>query len=670
MRASLTLALALAAPLPAFGEEALPELSLPEIEVPSTRLREPGEGGDSLPAFGTSILVDSRPGVQSGVEDLLEGQTGLDVRAFGSPGHYSLLSVRGADPAHTLVSLDGVPLVDPNAGPFDLSGIPAFLIERIEVYRGQAPARLGASGIGGRLNIITRRPHADVLQASASAGSFDSYRAGVRGAAVSGPWEALAAIEGFASSGRFDFKDDNATPYNPDDDAEVTRANNDVSHAALLARGRYSAPGGRWMAELLAEGFRKEQGLAGFSSNQSQDARLGHQRGMLAATLQAPRWMQGLDDSFLRAYLRHQQDHFEDPQGEVGIGRQDRTGRFTQTGIHGYAETVPTPIGRFGFGLRGEVERFLEAEKMDQLADPLHARNHLEAMVEDRWHVLDTLEIALAWRGDRWHSAFDASAMPDVQALESRDVTEWRNSPYAGIKWRATDSLAFRANAGRYHRAPGFLELFGNRGAVAGNPELKPESATNWDAGLTGGLDLGGGKACLFVEAAWFENRAKDLIAFVQNSQLTSKAQNIGKAVTRGFEGRLELDHSGIVQLEAGYTRLFSEDRSEAAYLRGNDLPHRPRHSMSALSRLNLPFAGLFHRFQYQSRQSLDRANVRWAPARRSHDAGASFPLGAFRLTLEARNLRDERQQDYIGYPQPGRSFWAVLDWRWEDKPE
>ncbi len=75
-------------------------------------------------------------------------------------------------------------------------------------------------------------------------------------------------------------------------------------------------------------------------------------------------------------------------------------------------------------------------------------------------------------------------------------------------------------------------------------------------------------------------------------------------------------------------------------------------------------------------------------PARLLHAAGVRLALqrsgrGEVRLTLEGRNLGDRRVgylplsppqngltqapvalADYFGYPLPGRSFYATLDWR------
>jgi outer membrane receptor protein involved in Fe transport len=79
-----------------------------------------------------------------------------------------------------------------------------------------------------------------------------------------------------------------------------------------------------------------------------------------------------------------------------------------------------------------------------------------------------------------------------------------------GVIVAPLDYLSFKANAGRSYRAPSFGELFfPNEGFIRGNPDLKPETAYDFDIGFI----LSHPRAAL--EVSYFRSHIDDLILFV-----------------------------------------------------------------------------------------------------------------------------------------------------------
>nr|WP_246105643.1 TonB-dependent receptor [Sporomusa termitida] len=93
------------------------------------------------------------------VEDIIFDETGVTrtVDAMGRVG----VSIRGAEPRHTLILVDGQPVMGDFAkysGAGDeVMRLGAENVERIEIIRGAASAKYGADAIGGVVNIITRK---------------------------------------------------------------------------------------------------------------------------------------------------------------------------------------------------------------------------------------------------------------------------------------------------------------------------------------------------------------------------------------------------------------------------------------------------------------------------------------------------------------------------------
>ncbi|MGH7856686.1 MAG: TonB-dependent receptor domain-containing protein, partial [Candidatus Binatia bacterium] len=244
----------------------------------------------------------------------------------------------------------------------------------------------------------------------------------------------------------------------------------------------------------------------------------------------------------------------------------------------------------------------------------------------------------------------------------SRDRSDTLTSPRAGLRWDALPGFSLRANAGRFYRIPTFLELFGNTGTILGNPDLDPESG--WSADLGARYQL---IPLWLFEVTGFFRDTNDLIVFEQNSQRTSIAMNVSRARALG----VELSASGRVRwldLQGNFTFQDLEDRSRVPFLRGNDLPGRPRRQgFGRASLASLPVEPFFE-VDLTGANFLDRANLVKAPARTILNAGAGFDAGSLavwlaglRALLELKNLTDNRILDVAGFPLPGRSYFGSL---------
>ena len=92
------------------------------------------------------------------VEDIIFSETGM-ARNVDAMGRVTV-SMRGAEPRHTLILIDGQPVMGDFAkysGQADeLQRLGTENVERIEIIRGAASAKYGADAIGGVINVITK----------------------------------------------------------------------------------------------------------------------------------------------------------------------------------------------------------------------------------------------------------------------------------------------------------------------------------------------------------------------------------------------------------------------------------------------------------------------------------------------------------------------------------
>jgi iron complex outermembrane receptor protein len=233
-----------------------------------------------------------------------------------------------------------------------------------------------------------------------------------------------------------------------------------------------------------------------------------------------------------------------------------------------------------------------------------------------------------------------------------------------GARFEIIEFLEAMANFGRGYRIPSFLELFGDRGSTVGNSNLKPEKSWNFDLGLAWHPDR------YRVAATYFEHRTKDLIQFLQSSQFTAQARNLASATIRGFEidGRASIvdrqrtNTNLSVDIDFNYTFQWAKDTSGRAGFDGKFLPGRPRHQLHAGLQVSYHWARFFTDFDFIDENFLDSFNA-LKVSRRSL-VGTGFTLSPWKWVqagFEVKNLLNQRIEDVVGFPVPGRLFFGKV---------
>lgn len=121
------------------------------------------------------ITMNEIQGTVSDINDVLSKTSGIKIRATGGVGSASKISVRGLEGKRIGIFLDDSPIGD-QSDFVGINDIPIDLIERIEIYKGIVPAKLGASSIGGAVNIILKEYPPKYMDASYCIQSFNSHK--------------------------------------------------------------------------------------------------------------------------------------------------------------------------------------------------------------------------------------------------------------------------------------------------------------------------------------------------------------------------------------------------------------------------------------------------------------------------------------------------------------
>src|SRR5689334_20055131 len=149
---ALALSLALALAHTARAEDAAHQ---PEIIVTATRVAQ------TVDATLAGVSIIEREQIDaSGAPDLLELlrlQPGVELARTGGSGQQTSVFLRGSNPNHVLVLVDGVRVASANTGAFAWEQLPLDAVERVEIVRGPRASYWGSDAIGGVIQIFTRK---------------------------------------------------------------------------------------------------------------------------------------------------------------------------------------------------------------------------------------------------------------------------------------------------------------------------------------------------------------------------------------------------------------------------------------------------------------------------------------------------------------------------------
>lgn len=491
------------------------------------------------------------------LSDALRDVPGVTVTGIGLTRRG--ISVRGMPEEHTLVLIDGRRVnsaADAVAhADFDIGWTPVEAIERIEVVRGPLSSLYGSDALGGVVNVITRKA-TDVWRGSAlvSGTTLDEGHGGDTyqfGAYLGGPL--IKDRLGISLIAEARGQDDLPTEADPQISAIEGRDSRTASatlswtpDAAQRIDATYlvgrderrrdtATSGARPTYYVYEDDIRREQmSLSHFGD-----------------------W--SWSESEVKAYRSELER-----ENSVTVGTPTRPTRLVDTIVDGRLSLEPLRGHRVTFGGEHRWERLDDTSA--SLSGTIEAKRYAlflqdEAELTDRWSVV---------AGARF---------------DHHPEYGWQTSPRAYTIFHATDRLTFKGGVGRGFKSPTLKQLSPEYSAVGGGgmftiygtPDLEPEIATTYEAGVE--FRTGAGA----LRATIFQNDVEDLIETYCVSSCGVRGReirryrNVAEARIRGVELSGDIDLPKGFDLGANYTRLDTEDLAT-----GLELAERPEQSANA----------------------------------------------------------------------------------------
>ena len=543
----------------------------------------------------------------------LGGVAGAPLFASGAGGASAALFLRGANSNQTLFLIDGLRSNDPNTDyQVTLGGACVGACDSLEVAHGPQSTLYGGEAVGGVVSLRAQRgAGVPTMSVSAEAGSFGTVQG-----AIAAQGERGATAYNFSAQGGHT---DNQRANNYFDSANTTlRLDRKVSERVAVGgtlrwfHGVYGDPGDRYTNDPDNQDREENLLATAFADLKLADAWNAH------------------------AVLGGQDRRF--------VSENPRAGRATQiTVVKNRRAVLDAQSSYTGFE-RNRITAGFTAEanhtRNTGFGDINKKQGLLAAFAQDEFSPAENVFLTGGLRSDD----FDTFG----RATTGRATAAWLV---------ARRSVKLRASYGTAFRSPSFLDLYGQSAFYVGNPNLRPERARGWDAGV----DFYFAQKRVTLSATWFDTDFTDLIASTPDFR---SVINIQRARTRGAELSAQASLPGAVELRASYTYLEADNlTSHTRLLR------RPRQSGSLdawhdfgggiSAGAGVAFAAHRRDVDAKTFAQIDAEDYTVA---RLYAAWQATPRLALKVRLE--NLLNEKYEPVNGYPALGFGAFAGAEWK------
>jgi len=598
----------------------------------------------SAPAFTTVVTAeDIAKSPVNSLADLLRETVGVNNQTDGTGRDE--IQIRGLAGKYTLMLVNGKRISSGGAlwrgSDFDFSSIPLNSIKRVEIVRGPMAALYGSDAIGGVINIITKTP------AKTWTGTFNTeYRKVATG--EQGDQYRIGA----ATSGAF----------------------NDQLSMAISGEVYDRQP---WFSTTASDPTRP----ARLEKKQSQN--------LVTTTTWKLSDTQSLDFDFgynkdKRPYAMYYYAYYPEYKFESKDYREQEITRYTYGISHkaswdwgtttAFLNQEDTSIDDFNSRYNKPQRRMLKEQNtyakvyanMELGSHGLTAGIDLRRqLIKDPLTYLKTGKIST--RSSAIFAEDEISLSKDLHlTLAGRvdDSNTFGNhfSPKTYLSYQVNNAVTVKGGISKAFKAPDAYQLSpeysvvscGGACYLSGNPNLKPETSTNFEAGVE--VHQKGWN----MSAVAFKNDVDAMIvANYDGVKNTRNWINIAKAKTSGIELQGDVELSPSISINANYTHLKADYTDEAG--KETKLDNRPANvaklgvNWKATERLQTGLTAHYIGSQfYETKELPAYTRLDWNLSARLQD-NLILRVGVKNLT----NVNLEQKSKDFAYFEMGRNYYA-----------
>lgn len=634
---------------------------------------------------------------------VIKSTPGINVRSAGGLGSGFDISLNGLSGNQIKYFIDGVPLENYGQA-MALNNFPLSDIERLEVYKGVVPIELASDALGGAINIVTNQSQNSYIDASYSAGSFNTHRATLDGQYFNKEHKYYIKTSGF-----FNYSDNNYMMYgmpvydlelgNKEGEIDVER--NHDQYQSYLASAEFGLVQQSW-----ADAFSVKLSYADFykeymhPDNNILRPFVGfHAYGNTA--LSAVQYKKKVDKFTFKAYASYAQvqqntvdtsnyrtnwagDIVERPEGDPKGELYERKTWFRMTdevynanAYVGYelTEYSKLELNANTFGLERNGEDFVD-EYNTSFTDPASLGKSIiglgYALDKGRWNLS-------AFGKQYWYNGYIAAIDPANELVVSEPHNTETGYGFAAA-FVLTEKITVKSSFEKAYRFPESYEILGDGVYVTPNPELQPETSYNPNVAVR--YNSENSQWRINSEIKWFYRYSKDFIRFNPLGPFGSY-ENIDNVSTNGIEYAISADYKNRVNVNFNFTYQNILDQSEFDEGLPNShyqdkIPNVPylfggaRIGVKPFTSAKLKSFTVYYGINYvheffltwESAGSYDTKNI--IPTQLTHNLEFNYaiPKSNFNTSLAVNNLTDALVYDNFNIQKPGRAIYLKLRYK------
>ncbi|MBQ1679893.1 MAG: TonB-dependent receptor [Bacteroidales bacterium] len=633
----------------------------------------------------------------------IDRSSGIRIREEGGVGSEFDLSINGMSGNSIRYFLDGMPLDAKGTG-MTLANLPVNIIERVEIYKGVIPVSFGSDALGGAVNIVTNRSRRNYLDFSYGIGSFHTHKADFN-AQYTGKKTGLI------------FKPVISANYSKNDYLMRDVKVRNEEHTAFVIK---DLP--RFHDDYLSLFGQVEVGVADRSwadaffvsasvSKVDKDIQTGATQDRVIGM--AERHTQSLNVSaryekvdFLTDGMQfqvsasHTMDHSQTIDTTYRRYYWDGSyidGSYSEIRSRGktlrhYHRPLTVVRSNLSYRLAEGHELALnyvfnragnrQTDDWDTDFVPTDdvLAKHIAGLSYDQSLLSGRLNNAFFVKDYVNHLMIGQNELPSTTGANVVQGSDTKNYVGYGLGTRYLffDPLAVKGSYEHSVRLPISRELLGNGSTVYPNVALKPEISENFNVGLFGTVDLGGGHSISYEMNGFVRLVDNYIRATVTETESMMQYVNVAAVHIKGVDGEIRYDWAGKLHVAANAS--YDDSRDMRKYTQSGDLSvtYRNRTPNRPWTYANTEVSYSFYDVGLRGsrlRLSADYQWVHWfyltwaafgsasskskVPTQHITNASLlySWHSNRYNVSLECTNLFDALAFDNYMLQKPGRAF-------------
>ena len=633
----------------------------------------------------------------------IDRSSGIRIREEGGVGSEFDLSINGMSGNSIRYFLDGMPLDAKGTG-MTLANLPVNIIERVEIYKGVIPVSFGSDALGGAVNIVTNRSRRNYLDFSYGIGSFHTHKADFS-AQYTGKKTGLI------------FKPVISANYSKNDYLMRDVKVRNEEHTAFVIK---DLP--RFHDDYLSLFGQVEVGVADRSwadaffvsasvSKVDKDIQTGATQDRVIGM--AERHTQSLNVSaryekvdFLTDGMQfqvsasHTMDHSQTIDTTYRRYYWDGSyidGSYSEIRSRGktlrhYHRPLTVVRSNLSYRLAEGHELALnyvfnragnrQTDDWDTDFVPTDdvLAKHIAGLSYDQSLLSGRLNNAFFVKDYVNHLMIGQNELPSTTGANVVQGSDTKNYVGYGLGTRYLffDPLAVKGSYEHSVRLPISRELLGNGSTVYPNVALKPEISENFNVGLFGTVDLGGGHSISYEMNGFVRLVDNYIRATVTETESMMQYVNVAAVHIKGVDGEIRYDWAGKLHVAANAS--YDDSRDMRKYTQSGDLSvtYRNRTPNRPWTYANTEVSYSFYDVGLRGsrlRLSADYQWVHWfyltwaafgsasskskVPTQHITNASLlySWHANRYNVSLECTNLLDALAFDNYMLQKPGRAF-------------